>query len=573
MKKALLLLFAISCLNVFSQDKKKADSLLSVLKTQKLSIENRALLLADIAFYHPKIDTSLYLAKQSLTLAKAITSPSSMAIAFEEISNNERKLGNLSKSFEASFEALHIYDSLGLVEQQAATFTQLANNYMEDKRYDLAIAYLKEAKDIYALAGKKVKYNYTLLNLGEMYRLQGNLDHAKASFKEVLFNNKNLNDEIAQGYSLGNLGMVFNAQDSLQIAKLYLKNAISILHRLGDSYSTSVYLAELGDLYQKVGDFKAAEKQMLAAFMMAQGAGLKEQVKDFSQKLGNFYESQHNYAKALAYQKLVHIYQDSLINKKQIQEIERIKAGYEIDKRESQIGMLHTLNNTQKKLLWLLAIGGIITFFFAYLFYRGNIQIKKANINLLLLQELNHRVKNNLQMISSLLHLQSQDLSENSVKDALLAGRSRVDALTLVHRKLYQEGVETRISLKEYIKELVLGLFHGYNIPFKPNFEITDASIPLDTAIPLALIINELVVNALKHAYIGVKDPFLVIKLQYVNESLQIQIIDNGNGFLIQEGKKQNSFGLKLIKSLIQQLDGRIKKMEARGTHWVINLK
>src|SRR5690606_1197403 len=147
---------------------------------------------------------------------------------------------------------------------------------------------------------------------------------------------------------------------------------------------------------------------------------------------------------------------------------------------------------------------------FMCLLYSGNKKIKKINKELsyqkdiiskrekekaLLLRELNHRVKNNLQMISSLLSLQSRELNGHPAKEAIISGKYRVEALSLVHRKLYQEGLDTKIKIKEYVEELVLSLFHGYNTKFKPKFKIANISVGIDIAVPLALIINELTTN------------------------------------------------------------------------------
>lgn len=574
---------------VRSQDAKKADSLLLILQSEDYTGKKEVVLLADIAHYHPSLDSSILFANKSLKKAIELGAPILKAEAFEIISHKERKLGNNAKSFQASFQALQIYESLGLSERQAASYTQLANNHMSDQNYQLAISYLKKAIGIYEVLNKNYKLNYSILNLGEMYRLEGDLDSAVTSFKDVLSRNKTLNDDIAQGYSLGNLGMVYNNLDSLGLAKTHLIDAIAILMELQDVYSSSVYLAELGDVFKKEGNLIVAEQKFLEALGMAQEAGLKEQVRDFSLKLAQSNEIKQEYAKALQYQKLFQAYQDSMVNKTNIQKIERLKAGYEIDKRESQIGLLNEINIGQKYFLWVLTGGILISLILLYLLYIGNKKIKSANISLssqkelitireqekaLLLQELNHRVKNNLQMISSLLSLQSRELKGHPALESVVAGKQRVEALSLVHRKLYQEGLDTRVMIKEYIEELVLGLFHGYGASFTPEFEIDDISIHVDMAVPMALIMNEVIVNALKYAYRDIAYPTLKIRIEQESSNrLRIQVIDNGIGFASIEMEKDNSFGLKLIHSLVEQLEGTIQKLENHGTHWNMNLK
>ncbi len=587
-KKQFFVLLLYSALS-FSQNIEKADSLLHILDTGNLSKKEHAITLASIAFFHPDPGIALPSAKQSLQIATEINEPLLKAAALEEISLVELRLGNNSLSLQASLQALQIYESLELEEKQAASYAQLANNYISDEDFKLAIVYLKKAKRIYLNSNEKGYLALTILNLGEAYRLKGHLDSAATSFQQALKLNDLIKNETIQSYSLGNLGMVLFKQNKLVSAKENLNEAIAILSKLGDPYSTSVYLAELGEIHRKEGKWLPAEGKYIEALTMAKQAGLKEQIRDFSMMLSGFYEEQQRYSEALEYQKLYQIYQDSLVNKENIQKIEQLKSGYEIDKRESEIGLLNTINKNQRYAVILLITGVLLLFLFAYLLYLGNKKIKKTNRILsdqkdiiskreqekaLLLRELNHRVKNNLQMISSLLNLQSHELAGHPAKEAIVSGKYRVEALSLVHRKLYQEGLETRIWVKEYIEELVLGLFHGYGVRFKPDFDITDISIKIDIAIPLALIINELITNSLKYAYKNIDHPRLkVIIVEEAKDRLDMQVIDNGIGFTTIESKKNNSFGIKLIGSLIAQLEGTIKKSNSNGTQWNINIK
>ncbi len=586
----LLLLLALFLSNhIHSQNAKKVDSLLQILKSKDYSRKKEVILLADIAHYHPSLDSAVLFANKSIKKAIELGEPVLEAEALEIISHKERKLGNNAKSFQASFQALQIYEAMGLTERQAASYTQLASNYMSDQNYQQSISYLKKARGIYEALNQSQRLNYTVLNLGEMYRLKGHLDSAETCFKYVLSKNKILNDKVAQGYSLGNLGMVYNDFDNLEKSKEHLLAGINILLGLQDVYSSSVYLAELGKVHKKEDSLIKAEQKFMEALDMALAAGLKEQVRDFSLNLVKLFEQRHEFDKALQYQKLFQVYQDSMVNKANIQKIEQLKAGYEIDKRESEIGLLNEINQGQKYFLWALTGGVLISLLFIYLLHVGNKKIQTANIKLsaqktliskreqekeLLLKELNHRVKNNLQMISSLLSLQSRELKGHPAQESVVSGKQRVEALSLVHRKLYQEGLDTRVMIKEYIEELVLGLFHGYNASFTPEIKIDDISVHVDTAVPIALIVNEVTVNALKYAYVETASPVfkITIKKEYSNR-LRIQVIDNGIGFNPTATRKGSSYGLKLIHSLVQQLEGTIQKLGKHGTHWNMNLK
>ena len=584
-----LILFSVLWLSlpVFSQNKEKADSLIRILNNIDLSHLERTKTLRYIAYYHPDVNSGLTYAKESLLLAKKLDNPILQAEAWEELAHLEGRLGNIDKSLEASLNALKIYEREGLEQRVAASYNQLAANHMMNENYPTAIKYLKRAEVIYENSNQDENLANTILNLGEAYRLSNNLDSAEISFKRTLELNQEINSNITEGYSLGNLGMVYHSLDELSNAKANLTHAITILLQLGDYYSTSVYMTELASIYEEEGRMDLAEKNYLEAMDMAKKTGYKEQVRNFSEKLTQFYENGNKFVEALQFQKIFQIYQDSLVNKANIQKIERVKAAYEIDKRELEIGLLNQVNTNQKYLLWALVGGVVATLAFLYLLYKGNRKVKKANTILfeqkeiiserekekaLLLRELNHRVKNNLQMISSLLSLQSRELDGHPAKEALETGKDRVEALSLIHRKLYQEDAETRVDLKEYLEELVLGLFHGYNAHFKPKLELADINISVDTLVPLALIINEMVVNALKYAYNGLDHPSLTLKVQEVDSNLTIQVIDNGKGFILSDSGKKGSFGLKLIQSLVEQLEGTLTKKDDRGTHWQVQL-
>ncbi|WP_111707755.1 tetratricopeptide repeat-containing sensor histidine kinase [Lutibacter citreus] len=572
----------------FAQNITVADSLVKILKENNLSKEERSRILSKISYNHMDIDSSLFFAKRALAIAKDIDNLSLQAVAWEEISHIERRLGNNSNSLEASLTALHIYDSLSLKERKAASYVQLGSNSISDEDYISAIKYLKNAEHIYTISDKRGNLILTKLNLGEAYRLAGKLDSAAIYFKETLKKNKTLNSDIVQSYSLGNLGMVLSAQGNYEAGKQHLNEAIKILTPLDDFYSTSIYTAELGDIYVKEQNWSLGESKLLKAYNLAINSGLKEQIRDFSRKLTDFYKTRKHYDKALSYLEVNRIYQDSLVNKASIQKVEQLKANYEIGKKETEIKLLNTINTNQKNQLILLIISVFIFSLLAYMLFRSNKAIKKVNKRVssqnviiekreqekvLLLKELNHRVKNNLQMISSLLNLQSRELSGHPAQEALITGKNRVEALSLVHRKLYQEGSETKVFLKDYIEELVLGLFYSYNITFKPNLNIDNSSISIDKAIPLALIVNELVVNSIKYAYKDIKNPIFKIQVKEVNDKLEIDISDNGIGFTEKEEDKANSFGIKLITSLTEQLDGSIKRLLSHGTHWKIIIK
>ena len=566
-----------------------ADNLIKILNEEEFTRDSTFQLLRKIAHEHPDRTVALDYANRALDLAIMIENKKFEAQAYEEIGVNQRLLGNSIKAVEANLRALAIFEELKDDRAITATLTQLGSNSVSDGRPVEAISYFKKALDLYAkLAPTGLNYALASINLGEAYRLSDRKDSAVFHFEKALALNDAFNNQIIEGYARGNLGMALRSKGELEEAKTELLAANEILTELGDPYSVSVYTADLALISMAEGKLQLAEEQLLTAYTMAKSEGLKEQIRDFSEMLVDFYEGQGNYAEALTYQKVYQVYQDSLVNKENVQQVERLKANYEIDKREGEISLLTRLNKGQRTFNIVLG-GGILIFgIFAMLLYQSYRQKNEANAMLakqqvvvtqreeekaILLKELNHRVKNNLQMVSSLLNLQENQLQGHPAAEAIQAGKSRVEALSLIHQKLYQDDVHTTINIKEYLEQLVSNLLYSFGSPLQPELDIQNLEMDIDTAIPVSLIVNELVTNALKYAYKGVDDPALSITLHRPNGYHYLEVADNGVG-IDNEKDTSNSFGLKLVNSLVQQMEGELKVTDnqGQGTSWNIRL-
>jgi PAS domain S-box-containing protein len=191
-----------------------------------------------------------------------------------------------------------------------------------------------------------------------------------------------------------------------------------------------------------------------------------------------------------------------------------------------------------------------------------------------LLREIHHRVKNNLQVISSLLNLQSAYIDDCQYREMFKESQNRVKSMSLIHEKLYQSENLANIDFEEYVRALTNGLIRSYGIntdKVSLEVEVDNVSLGIDTAIPCGLIINELVSNSLKHAFPGGKGEILV-SLHSNNGITELTVKDNGVG--IPEDihiKNTTSLGLRLVCILAQdQLNGNITLMRTNGTEFRI---
>jgi two-component sensor histidine kinase/streptogramin lyase len=201
---------------------------------------------------------------------------------------------------------------------------------------------------------------------------------------------------------------------------------------------------------------------------------------------------------------------------------------------------------------------------------RQNEKLKSRNNRIeLLLRELNHRIKNNLQLVSSILNLHSRSTDNIDAKMALTEGKLRMQALSLLHQKLYMTEKYTEVNCNDYIKELLDYL----SIAFKSNYsnvefilDIDEFKLNLDQAVPLGLILNELVTNSLKHS--GKEELIIELIAKKDADKITIAIKDNGKGITQEQFEQSSSFGISMIKSLIDQIDGELSIACKDGPHF-----
>ncbi|MFP4011806.1 MAG: sensor histidine kinase, partial [Spirochaetaceae bacterium] len=188
-----------------------------------------------------------------------------------------------------------------------------------------------------------------------------------------------------------------------------------------------------------------------------------------------------------------------------------------------------------------------------------------------LLQEIHHRVKNNMQIISSILSLEIGQLSDPAVTEALEISQSRIRSMSLIHEKLYQSGDLARVDLADYIGDLCRDLRamspEGAGISLELEAESVVAGVNL--AIPFGLVVNELVTNAFKHAALGSEAIQVTVSLRMTSEGTELVVSDNGPGMPADFDVDANtSLGMELVRSLVSQLQGTVSYRSEGGVTW-----
>lgn len=194
-----------------------------------------------------------------------------------------------------------------------------------------------------------------------------------------------------------------------------------------------------------------------------------------------------------------------------------------------------------------------------------------------LLREVHHRVKNNMQVISSLINLQQSNAGEKPLKEVLMDSQNRIRSMALIHDMLYQSDTFTEIDLEPYLRSLSVTLFDAFDVGrrgVKIEFDTESVSVGLDQAIPCGLMTNEIVSNSLKYAFNGSKSGTISVGLKRRNRKIHLRIHDDGCGLPngVEPGTG-SSLGMQLIGTLADQMHAQIRVDRSEGTAWSIDFE
>jgi len=301
---------------------------------------------------------------------------------------------------------------------------------------------------------------------------------------------------------------------------------------------------------------------------------LKSQISD---RLGNA---------QLAYDALEEAFalKDTLNSAQRMSLIEEMQTKFSVSEKEKDLEITQLALEGQQKLSRLYKAGLFATVLIALVIaalgmflYRSRklIQLKQKVIETtlrekeLLLKEIHHRVKNNLQIISSLLSMQAYQSRDPHVSDAMREGQHRVRSMALIHQNLYQNASFVAVDASHYIHGLMDNLKQGYRLNAERiavDTDIDDVRVDVDTMIPLGLIVNELVTNALKYAFPGDRKGRLLVALKAKQGTLALKVKDDGIGVDADKLKSAQSMGMTLVSDFCIKLKADLQISGDQGT-------
>ncbi|MEM6842261.1 MAG: tetratricopeptide repeat protein [Bacteroidota bacterium] len=538
-------------------------------------------------------------------------------------------------------KALTMSQDLGDTTYLIEALKAMGTIYSVQADYATALDYLFESLALSRAAGDQRNSFSVLMNIGNAMKGQGETTQSKSYYEEALAIGEQLQDtsrlvvasinlgailydqrEYQQslkynrravtwieqhgvqqrllGHALVNIGSALAQLGKSSEALTYLKRGLAVVQTTGDGLTETVILHNIAETHLDLNQLDEALDYSRQALERAQTATFTKEESDAFLLLSEILEAQGDYGQALQYHKQHLTLQDSIFNQTSSQQIAELQTQYETEQKEQQITVLtqeRSLQNIREKQmsqqrLGLLLGAVLLLTLLGVTFNRyrlkqralSTIRVQKQAIeaksveNELLIREIHHRVKNNLQIIMSLLNTQANVLSDSQAVEVIAESQNRVKSMALIHEKLYQSSNFTQVPTQPYLSEMAQNVAQFYQKRVQLHLDIEPNEISMSTAVPLGLIVNELLTNAFKHAFKGVANAHLWVtfRTEGMNGSRRhhLQIKDNGTGLPRDfEPEQSRSFGLRLIKGLTHQLNGEFEIRATSGACFTIRFR
>jgi len=553
--------------------------------------------------YSKEPDSALYYARIAREIADKGTDSTVLLKAYNTLAMSQKLVGLNTQALATSLYSKKFVNGSELTEDVANRslinghiYRQLGENKMALDQYENAINLFEESND-----SSGMSYAYT--GMGIVYFDQG--DFVKALNFHLKSDSLWSSDEKDLHADLyNNIGAVCVEIEKHAEAMWYYQKAMTIYQEINWESSISMMHYNIGELYMIQGDYNQSKVECFKSLKIGHDIGSAEEIKWAYYGLYELEKALGSESQALTYHEHYHRLSDSLLESSSLQEVLELARVYEQEKVEKENFKLEAdkvsliLENDQKNrvqnALWVglialmvIVIGGILVILRikkvnnTLIVQRQDILVKNEQIDEtlkekeLLLKEIHHRVKNNLQIISSLLNLQKHKLTPESY-EAFEESQNRIQAIALIHKKLYQSESIAYVNFTDYLKELIEHQQSLYNTDVDSiefDIQTNNIELNLDTSVPLGLIVAELMANAFKHAFVGVDEKKVSVEIVQVGEKFKMTFTDNGRGLPDSFNDTEQSLGMDIIHALADQLEGNIEFSSEpnQGTSCLVN--
>lgn len=482
--------------------------------------------------------------------------------------------GLLSKSMEAATRALKLYSSLADTNGILSANSKVGYLLNEIGNWEEALACHQKSLEIARRSKNISEEIISNTNIALVYEKQKDYKKATEYYQNAYNIGETTDNTYQKVLNRYNLANIYLLQEQIDAAAPYARAASALSDSLSTPGLSSASKAILADVLTKKG--QVSEALVILKSVRAQyynQLGLRDQ-RDIESAFVEAYKAKGDLATAFPHLERLKMLNDSLVGLDSRKNIQTLSVQYETEKKEAEITLLNTQKQAAENIIqqknrtiW---IGGMAALLlmalssFLYWLYRKYRMQKEALAIALqdrenLLQEIHHRVKNNLQIISSLLRLQSRHMTEADAVQALNEGEARVNSMAIIHHHLYTQADHlSQVNVQNYIRDLCHHLaasFNSSNLKVQIQQEVDPIYLDVNTMVPLGLILNELITNAYKYAFVGRSQGHILVRFSSPQAgALAIQVKDDGIGKPMDESAKEG-FGSRLITTFLRKLE------------------
>jgi two-component system, sensor histidine kinase PdtaS len=532
-----------------------------------------------------RTDSCIYYYQNALNVYVSLKDTVNAAVIETNLSILFKNLALYDRSLEYAFTAIKKHEQLGEWQSLGSAYSTVSLVYLKIRDYPNALKYgykaLETRKRIKYVKGEGLSYN----NIGEIYLAMRDYDSALVNLNKALKIKKESNDRKSLSNTLINLGIALFDLGRISQSEKHFQEALELKTEFRDLPGEAVCYNNLARIALHFEQSDKADQFLRRAEDLLKELDAPEVHRETLELRIQFSELTGQSQLAVRHMRELMAVKDSILSDEKAESMNALQIRYETEKKEQQIMLLEEqaqlksveLRAKQLMIYGLSAVASLLLVIAGLVFNNFRLARKGKIKQELLNKELNHRVKNNLQLLASVLSLQSQELTEEAAVTLVKSNESRVNAMALIHRKLYYREESRTIDLREYVRELVDFLLYSFsyeNEDIKLTFDLDEIQLDVDKAIPIGLILNEAISNSLKYAFHSQPDPAIEVKLKLgQSRELLLQVRDNGIGIASFSPDAGPSFGLKMMHLLTRELKGTLKIERDEGTVVTINIR
>ena len=489
--------------------------------------------------------------------------------------------GDLNRATDLAYKALQLGEDMNDERVMAVAYSDLSNLLWKHRWYEEGVEFGLKSIDLFESRGlNDMDYCFTLYVVANNYWRLGQTEEALNFF----------NHSIAMGERYGFYNNLSDTYISLinmhseagefEKASKAGEEAVKWAMKIDNDFLLMRAYLSLGKMLNLQGKFASAVESFLQSLEIATPKfGDKFFLSELYEGLARAYAGTHSYKEAMEAFSEYDSLKKEMFTEEAEQKITTVHTQFEVAKRDNTIlDQEQRLKKQKSSQTMITVVTGLLTLLLVLLYITYNNNRKKNALLLeqnqekeFLLKEIHHRVKNNLGIVSSLLDLQSAEMRDPKVVEAIHESQNRVYSMSMIHQKLYQGKNLSAIEMKDYFLELSDHILDSFGLKnrIEFGFNMEEIELDVDTAIPLGLIVNELITNSLKHAF--PKDSKGRIDLYFRRKdekTIRLEVADNGVGIhkIVRDKEKQGGFGTKLVSLLVEQLDAKMNRKSEKGT-------